>query len=211
MILEQGQTLLMIGDSITDCGRARPVGTVEDGLGNGYVNFVNAAIQAKCPELKIRILNTGVSGNRVTNLQNRWDKDVIAHKPDWLSIMIGINDVWRQFDSPDMEEQVLTEEFETILDELIIKTLPSLKGLILITPYLIEPDRADPFRAQMDIYTAVVKKLAEKHSAVMADTQAGFDAYLKHRDKTELCGDRVHPNAVGHMIIANAFLDAIGV
>jgi len=210
MILKQNQTLLMIGDSITDCGRARPVGTIQSGLGNGYVSFVNAIIHAKYPGLRIRVLNTGTSGNRVTDLQARWDKDVIAHNPDWLSIKIGINDVWRQFDRPELEHQVLIDEYESILEELIGKTLPSLKGLILVTPYFIEPDHKDPMRAQMDKYTAVVKKLAAKHKAVLADTQAGFDSFLKHRDKGELCNDRVHPNAVGHMIIAQAFLSAIG-
>jgi lysophospholipase L1-like esterase len=89
----------MISDSITDCGHGLPVGeSVKDNLGNGYVNMINALLTAKYPAQGIRVLNTGISGNTVLDLQGRWEQDVLALKPDWLSVMIGINDVWRQFD-----------------------------------------------------------------------------------------------------------------
>ena len=209
MIFSSGQRLVMIGDSITDCGRARPVGQ-KDGLGSGYVSMVNAALAARHPECQVQVLNTGIGGNRVTDLQGRWDTDVMDLKPDWLSIMIGINDVWRQFDGIGMD-QVDIVTFERILDELVTRTKPTLAGgLILMTPYFIEPRREDAMRAMMDDYTAVVKRLAEKHDAILADTQAAFDHYLDHRPAQSLCGDRVHPNATGHQIIADTFLGAVG-
>jgi len=209
MIIEQGQTLLFIGDSITDCGRARPVGTQKSGLGSGYVGFADSMIQAAHPALKVRVLNTGVSGNRICDLKARWETDVLSLKPDWLAVKIGINDVWRQFDSPLETRQVLIDEYEATMDELIALTKPILSGLILLTPYFIESNRRDPMRVQMDAYGAVVKKMADTHGAVLVDTQAAFDAYLEHRASQELCGDRVHPNAVGHMILARAFLQGI--
>src|SRR6056300_842528 len=105
MKLATGDTLVMIGDSITDCGRGRPVGQ-KGTLGNGYAKEVWALLHAVYPERKIRVLNTGVSGQRVPDLAARWQEDVLDLKPDWVSIMIGINDVWRHFDRDGYTEQV---------------------------------------------------------------------------------------------------------
>lgn len=212
MKLQKNDKLLMIGDSITDCGRKRPDGEgLFDPYGNGYVNMVKAFIDARHPELAIRVVNKGNSGNTVRDLKARWQEDVLAHKPDWLAIMIGINDVWRQFDSPKMSEiHVGIEEYERTLEELITQTRPGLKGLFLATPYFIEPNRDDPMRRRMDAYGAVVKKLARKHDAVLVDTQAGFDGMLAHMHPMALAWDRVHPNSSGHALLAQCFLDAIG-
>ena len=209
MVFESGATLLFIGDSITDCGRAGPVG-MRDGLGDGYVSLVDAVLGATYPEHPVRILNTGIGGNRVTDLQARWQTDVLDLAPDWLSVKIGINDVWRQFDSPMDPNQVAIDRYESIYDELLRQTRPTLKGLVLMGPYFIEARREDPMRQQMDAYGAVVKRLAETHDAIFVDTQAEFDRYLAHQSAQSLCGDRVHPNRMGHMIIARAFLDATG-
>ena len=118
MKIGSGQTLLFQGDSITDAGRGRPVGEGTK-LGGGYPGQVNALLSASYPALKIQVLNAGISGNRVTDLQRRWQSDVLDLKPDWLSVMIGTNDVWRQFDRPNMDDQVLPERFETIYRQLL--------------------------------------------------------------------------------------------
>jgi lysophospholipase L1-like esterase len=211
MKLEQHDKLIMIGDSITDCGRGRPAGEgLFDPYGNGYVNMVKAFLDAHHPESAIRVINKGDSGNTVRSLAGRWQDDVMDLKPDWLSIMIGINDVWRQFDSPKMpEDHVNLEEYERTLEELITQTLPGLKGLILVTPYFIEPNLSDAMRARMDAYGAVVRALAAKHGAILVDTQAGFDRMLEHMHPMALAWDRVHPNTSGHALIAKCFLEAI--
>ncbi len=209
MKLQAKDTLLFIGDSITDTGRDRPVG-VRNGLGDGYVRLVNSLLGANHPETPIRVLNTGISGNRVTNLDARWQTDVIDLKPDWLSIMIGINDVWRQFDCVADKEQVDIELYEKLLRKLIEQTQPSLKGLVLMTPFYLEANPSDPLRAKMDEYSAVVKKLADEYAAIFVDIQAAFNAYLAKTPTQTLCSDRVHPNQTGHMIIAKAFYQAIG-
>ena len=209
MILKAKQTLLMTGDSITDCERLRPLGKPDWWLGNGYVAMVNALLNARYPETPVRVLNTGIGGNRVIDLADRWEDDVLAHKPDWVSIMIGINDVWRHFDNELEQRQVSLEEFEQVLTGLVRKTRRSISGIILITPFFIEGNPEDPMRKMMDLYSAAVKKIAQANDTVFVDTQDAFDAFLKHRPTQALCGDRVHPNPIGHMIIARAFLNAI--
>ena len=88
MKIHANSTLLMIGDSITDCGRVRPVAdSVGGDLGNGYVALIHAIFSATCPQRHIRIRNTGISGNTVRDLTARWQSDVLDLKPDWVSII----------------------------------------------------------------------------------------------------------------------------
>ena len=208
MKIQNGDSILFIGDSITDCDRARPVGAGA-GLGESYVAFIDALLAAFYPERGITVLNTGGSGNRVTDLAARWQTDVLDLTPDWLSIMIGINDVWRQFDTPFDSNQVTIDKYETVYRNLLEQTRKNLKGLVLMTPYYIEANLSDPMRKRMDEYSEVVKKLAKEFDAVFVDTQAAFDNYLVHRPTQSLCGDRVHPNKAGHMVIAKSFLTAV--
>ncbi|HEX3043216.1 MAG TPA: SGNH/GDSL hydrolase family protein [Bacillota bacterium] len=211
MRIDPGCKLVMIGDSVTDCDRARPVGEGLFGaIGNGYVNLVQGSLMAVYPESRIRVVNMGTSGNTVKDLKARWKTDVIDLKPDWLSIMIGINDVWRQFDSPLQKEwHVNLDEYQAILKELVASTKPLLKGLILMTPYYIESNRSDAMRAMMDQYGAVVKKIAKSEGAFLVDTQAAFDRILTHYHSNAFAWDRVHPNNMGHMVLAQAFLKEI--
>jgi lysophospholipase L1-like esterase len=212
LAIEAHAKLLMIGDSITDVERARPIGEGRDpSLGRGYVATVDALLGAVYPDAAVRVVNMGISGNTTRDLKARWQTDVLDLKPDWLSIMIGANDVWRQYDSPKQtEKHVLVDEYEQNLTDLITTTKPQLKGLVLLTPYYIEPNRQDAMRATMDKYGAVVKKLAAAHSAILVDTQAAFDEVLKYYYPATINWDRVHPNAMGAAVIARAFLNAIG-
>lgn len=212
MQIQNNSKLVMIGDSVTDCGRTQPVGEgLFDALGKGYVAVVDALLQSTTPEARIRVVNMGTSGNTVRDLAARWERDVLEQTPDWLSIMIGINDVWRQFDAPlQLEWSVALDEYEITLTELVTQTQPHLKGLVLMTPYFIEPNLSDPMRARMDQYGGVVRNLAGQFGAVLVDTQAAFDAELRQMHPMSLAWDRVHPNAIGHMVIARAFLRAVG-
>lgn len=204
--------LVMIGDSITDAGRARPGADSSGGpLGRGYVSLVDTLLAAVYPDQPIWIVNTGISGNTVRDLKARWPADVLDLKPDWLSIMIGTNDVWRQFDSPRRPDlAVPIDEYERTLDELIARTRPALKGLVLLTPFYLEPNRQEPMRAQMDRYGAVVRRLAATHGALFVDTQAAFDEVLAAAYTANFARDRVHPNDAGSMVLARAFVNAIG-
>lgn len=212
MQIEPGSKLVMIGDSITDCGRVRPVGEgLGESLGKGYVAQVDALLTAVYPDYKIRVVNMGSSGNTVRDLESRWQTDVLDLKPDWLSVMIGINDVWRQYDSPLRPEiAVAPEEYEATYRRILAAVRPTLKGLVLLTPFYIESHPADAMRARMDEYGAIVEKLASEFEATFVNTQAAYNAVLNHLYAATLAWDRVHPNAGGHMVLARAFLNAVG-
>lgn len=212
MIIQQGSNLLMIGDSITDCGRARNAHTAAaDELGDGYVALIDAWFRAAHPAWPIRVVNRGNSGDTVRDLRARWQRDVLDVAPDWLSICIGINDVWRRFGDPlQLRDHVSQEEYTATLEQLVAETRPRLRGLVLMTPFMIEPDHRDPMRAMMDQYGQVMADLAARYDAILIDTQAAFDAVLAHVPPHALSHDRVHPYLTGHVILARAFLRGVG-
>jgi lysophospholipase L1-like esterase len=213
MLIHPGERLLFIGDSITDCGRG-PLGAEGSsvaGLGGGYVSLVHSALTSVYPDYKIQVINMGVSGNTIRDLKARWHSDVLRLRPTWLSIMIGINDVWQHFDPYlDAGQLVSAEEFAQSLDDLIRQTLPGLLGLVLMTPYYLETRAADPMRALMDQFGRLVRQAAQRHIALFVDTQLAFDHSLAWTASSALAPDGVHVNQVGHMILARAFLEAIG-
>ncbi len=211
MKLEKAEKLLFIGDSITDCDRAKPVGEGLFGaLGNGFVAYVDAFLQSTYPDLGIRVVNKGISGNKVRELKSRWEEDVVNQKPDWLVVMIGINDVWRQYDTPFVKDwHVYIDEYEQTLEQLVRDTKPTVKGLVLMTPYFIESNEQDAMRQTMDQYGGVVKRIAKEYDCLFIDTQQAFNKVLQTLHSSALAWDRVHPTSAGHMILAKALLNEL--
>lgn len=212
MKLAKHQKLLFIGDSITDCERIKPVGEgLKEALGHGYVSIVDALLTSTYPELGIRVVNMGISGHTVRDLKERWKTDVIDQKPDWLVVMIGTNDVWRQFDSPlRVEEHVGELEYEDTLRQLVSNTKPLVKGIVLMTPFFLEPLREDMMRRKMDQYGEIVKKVAQECDTLFVNTQEAFEPLLAEFHSSAIAWDRVHPNRTGHMVLARSFLNVIG-
>lgn len=212
MKIAANSTLLFIGDSVTDCGRVRPVA---EGLfnphGQGYVNLVYGLLTAAYPERMIRVVNMGVSGNTSRDLLARWKTDALDRNPDWLCLMIGINDVWRQFDVPYMPEAAVPlAEYRANVDKMLASAQKKARGgVVLMSPYYIEPNPADAMRATVDRYRAACAQLAAKRRVIYVDTQAEFDQALKHCHSSYFSWDRVHPNTPGHAILARAFLKAV--
>jgi lysophospholipase L1-like esterase len=212
MLIQAKSKLVFLGDSITDanCNKPTPAEGLFDPMGRGYVTMVDSLLGAVYPERAIRVINTGISGSNVRDLASRWKVDVLDLKPDWISIMIGTNDVWRQFDSPKQDRGVNPEDYESTYARLLEQSRKNLNGVVLMTPFYLEPNKSDAMRVRMDQYGAIVKKLARKFDAVFVDTQAAFDKVLPHYYPAELSWDRVHPSQTGHMILAKAFLDGVG-
>ena len=212
MIFEKGSKILFIGDSISDYDRARPVGEgLFNAWGRSYVADVASLIGCMYPEEHLRIVNMGIGGNQCRDLEARWQTDVFDQNPDYVSILIGINDVWRQFDTPAMPDRAVSPaQYEQNVEEMILSLQGRVKGVFLMTPYYMEPNPADTMRARMNEYGAVCQRLAEKYGCVFIDTQAMFDNYFKHQHSTFIAWDRVHPNQIGAMLIAREFLKHCG-
>ncbi len=211
MKLNKNDKLVMIGDSITDCERKRPYGEgIFGGVGKGYVALIDAFLGAFYPDQGIRVVNMGIGGNTVLDLKERWQLDVFDLKPDWLSIMIGTNDVWRQFDQPLMREShVYIKEYDESLRELVQRTRPLVKGLILMSPFYLEPNKQDAMRSKMDSYGEIVKSIAFDYDCIYINTQVALKPLLKEVYPATIAWDRVHPNMMGHLVLAKAFLNSV--
>lgn len=212
MIFENLDRIVFAGDSVTDVERSRPVGEgLFSGTGKGYVMVLENMLNAWYPERLLRITNVGNSGNTSRDLWNRFQSDVVDLKPDWVSICIGINDVWRQFDCPSMPDvQVQTDEYESNVENMILSVKNKVKGIFIMTPYYMEPSKEDLLRRRMDEYGNICKKLAMKHGCVLIDLQEMFDQYFGYRHSSYIAWDRIHPNSVGATIIAREFLKHCG-
>ncbi len=202
LCIQDGQKVLFIGDSITDCGRR----DVAAPLGAGYVNFFTQLVMAHYPERNIKYVNTGIGGNRITDLKERWEEDALAHEPDWLSIKIGINDLHSYLGKD--PAGVSPELYAEIYNELLQKTKERLNcGIILIDPFYISTDLSgNSFESKvLDIlprYIETVHGMSEKYNTILVKTHEMFQKQLQYRKANTFCPEPVHPNATGHLLIA---------
>lgn len=212
MILQDMDHIIFAGDSVTDanCAGALAAG-LEDNLGFGYVRMIENILTAWRPDLRIQVSNSGKSGNTSRTLLERFDRDVIQWKPDWVSICIGINDVWRQFDMPAFPHtHVLPEEYRENVRKMIELSKAHAKGVILCTPFFMESNREDPMRKRMDEYSQICRELAEEYGCIFVDFQAMYDRFFEHCHPALLAWDRVHPNQKAATLMARELLTACG-
>ena len=207
--IEDGETMLFIGDSITDCGRRVEAAP----LGDGYVRLFAELTTAAHPERMIRYVNKGIGGNRVTDLRDRWTDDVVYHRPDKLSIKIGINDLHSVLnDDPDA---VPPARFEEVYRAVLERTRRELDcPIVLITPFYISVETtADSFRRRvldlLPAYLDVVERMSAEFGTRLVRLHDVFREQLKYRDSETFCPEPVHPNGAGHLVIANALFDAL--
>ena len=208
--VQSGQTLLFIGDSITDCGRRG----AERPLGNGYVKLFNDLLTLREPKKKVTIINKGIGGDTVVGLRNRWQDDVLRHKPDWLSIKIGINDLHRTLrnNAEPIPPKLYQEAYNDILAR-TAKTLPRCK-VLLIEPFYISTERsATSFRrAALDTipeYIRIVRKMSRRYGTRLVRTHEMFQKLLASHEADTFCPEPVHPNQTGHLTIAEAVYAAL--
>lgn len=208
MIFKDMDRIVFAGDSVTDMGSEQPVGEgLADSVGRSYVRVIENLLAVCYPEIRVRVTNSGTSGDTSRDLLARFDRDVVALNPDWVSICIGINDVWRQFDCPAMpDSHVLPQEYEQNVEEMICRIKESVKGIFILSPYIMEPNREDRMRARIDEYATICRKLAQKHDCIFVDFQKLYEEYCQIRHSSFIAWDRIHPNQVGATLMAKEFL-----
>lgn len=210
MKIGKNDTVIFVGDSVTDCGRS-PSGEGSYNsmpYGNGYVNFTTAFFVAAHPEYDCRFINKGCSGHTSAQVLARLETDVLSYHPDVVTLMIGVNDAGYEFHHPaDPAFLVTREQFEHNLRTLIDKITRVTPRLLLITPYLCEPDRNEPLRRKIDSFIEVYEQLAREYDLTLINTQELIDRYLQHQNTFKIAHDRVHPSDMFHMAIANAILN----
>lgn len=205
--LTKGDIVLFQGDSITDAGRNRENGA---DLGRGYAWMTSALYGSAFPENQVKFLNRGISGNRVVDLQGRWQEDCLDLKPTVVSIYIGINDTWRKYDRNDPTS---AEAYEAGYRELLVRTKEELGAkIVMIEPFVLPvPEDRRTWREDLDPKITVVRELAREFGARFVPLDGLFAQASMQAEPAFWAPDGVHPSPAGHALIAKAWLQAVGV
>lgn len=207
-IIKPNSTIVFIGDSITDCGRDRDV------LGVGYVHMIHDLVIAKYPTHKLTVVNRGIGGNNIRQLSDRWHDDIIVRQPDWVSCMVGINDVNQWLSNN--PAGVNPEEYEKYYDEILSRTTQQTKAkLVLCTPFFMSHDRnTASYRRKVNEnllkYQATTRKMAKKYGAKLVEFDKMFERHLKLRHPDTFGSEPVHPNQTGHQLLSWEWLRVVG-
>lgn len=225
------KTILFQGDSITDCGRYRKATDKKqstrvlfsDGklfkkktaLGDGYPAMVSAELEKQHPG-EFKFYNSGVGGDKITSIYERMQDDIISLKPDFMSLLVGVNDVWHRYEFS--HEGTSAKKYEETYDKLLTQLrteFPELK-ILLMGAFVLEgtatadreshPDRYAVFRREVAEMSDIAERLAEKHGCDFIDLQSVFDEAVKTSPASTLLSDGVHPTEKGHRLITNEWL-----
>jgi lysophospholipase L1-like esterase len=198
--LKSGDQIVAIGDSITAAG--------------GYLHDVDAALASEYPELKIpKIINVGISGQKAEDLLPRFKKDVVDRKPQWVTLSIGINDVWHRLGQPH-DPKVLEKYTENVSKMVDMAQAAGIK-VILLSPTIIQEDATQEGNKRLLQYVAAEKKIAEEKKCQFVDLNEDFVTALTKKPAdfkgNWLTADGVHMKPMGDAIMALGILRAVGV
>ena len=206
------KTILFQGDSITDAQRLRDD---PDHLGSGYPLLVAAKLGYEFPN-EYKFVNRGISGNKSVDVAARLEDDIINVEPDYMSILVGVNDVWHGID---YDWWATPEDLERSLVEIISETMAERPGvkIMLLEPYVLKeyatdnteekPNKWDTFRREVAKRQEITKKIAEDFGVSFVPLQGRFDSASLSRGVKYLSADGVHPTPAGHELIARAWIE----
>ncbi len=210
--LRRDTAILFQGDSITEACRDKSVLGPNDGfgLGGGYAFLAASILLSHLPERWLRIYNRGVSGDKVTTMAERWEEDTIALKPDFITILVGVNDYWHiakhgYEGSPELYGRVykdLVARTQAILPKarLIIGEPFALRGCGYVD---------EGWFPEFSIYQRIAREIAVSAGALFLPFQGLFEAASREQEAAYWCPDGVHPSAAGAYLMASAWLDCV--
>lgn len=210
--LSKGNVILFQGDSITDAGRNREDSSPNSSraLGSGYAMLATAAMLEKYASQDIKVYNKGVSGNKVFQLAERWDNDCLELKPDVLSILIGVNDIWHKLNGQyNGTPEVYRKDYISLLER-TKKALPGIK-LIICEPYAVRGVKAvdDKWYPEFYEYQKAAREIADQFGAIFVPFQKVYDEAQKRAPGSYWTPDGVHASFAGAQLMAEAWITAL--
>lgn len=198
--------ILFQGDSITDAGRDKR--NYHD-VGPGYPKYAVENILATYPEIEFEFINQGISGNRTSQLFDRFYSDALAFEPDIISILIGINDIWHRYGEGKVAttDEQFALNYRCILERIRKETNAK---IVILAPFLLDTMPHKGMREDLARILPIVRALAEE----FADVYIPLDKYFEEALKTQpeplyYSGDGVHPNDNGRMFIGKLYAEAL--
>jgi lysophospholipase L1-like esterase len=208
----QGDVILFQGDSITDAGRDKKKEHPNNSrsFGGGYAFLIASWLLEELAQKELTIYNRGISGNKVYQLENRWDKDCLLLKPNVLSILIGVNDYWHMRNGKyDGTPEVYENDYRALLNR-SKEQYPDLK-LIICQPFILTETKAvdeswvEPFRP----YQEISQKLCQEFEATWVPFQEAFTRATEIAAPSYWTFDGVHPSMAGAQLMAKTWLEAL--
>ena len=213
--LKQGDIILFQGDSITDAHRSRKTeGEANNGtaMGRGYAAVIAGGLLVDHRNLHLQIYNRGTSGNKVPDLDRRWEKDAIDLKPAVLSILIGVNDIWHSLKG---RYDGTPENYRDGLTALIMRTKAALPDvqLVICEPFVLKCGAVDKqWFPEFDERKAFAKEVTKRAGALWVPFQEVFDdAVAAGTDPGFWAQDGIHPTAAGHALMARRWRETVGI
>ncbi|MCX6972619.1 MAG: SGNH/GDSL hydrolase family protein [Verrucomicrobia bacterium] len=211
-LLKAGDSILFIGDSITDAFRKPEEINIAYQLGAGYALMIGARLMAELPGAGFHFSNRGISGQRVTHLAERWEHDCLDLAPSVVSLLAGVNSTLERFKNGEAALDASFEGFGEVYDTLIMRLIsrhPAVR-LILCEPFLLPcgigtPDMLEDIRVRADS----VRRLAEKYNATFVPFQSAFDEAVKRAPAEYWAYDGIHPTAAGFWLLAETWLNHV--
>ena len=209
----EGASILFQGDSITDAGRDKRRQGINDArsLGNGYPSLIAAELLRDYPTKQLKISNRGISGNKVPDLAKRWEADCLNLKPDVLSILIGVNDIWHKLNG---RYEGTVEQYQKGFAELLAKTraaLPKVR-LVICEPFVLRCGAInDDWFPEFDHRREAAAAVAKEAGAIWVPFQTMFDAAAEKVAPSYWAGDGVHPTLAGHSLMAQTWRKVVGI
>lgn len=210
--LLKDNVILFQGDSITDAGRNKEDNSYNNAkvLGSGYPMLTGAALLEKFAALNLKVYNKGISGNKVYQLAERWDNDCLNIKPDVLSILIGVNDIWHKLNGQyNGTVDIYRKDYIALLER-TKKALPNVK-LIICEPFAVRGVKAvdDKWYPEFYDYQKAAREIATQFGATFVPYQKIYDEAQKHAPGAYWTPDGVHPTLAGAQLMAQAWLQAV--
>ncbi|BCX46830.1 lipase [Haloferula helveola] len=208
---KKGCVILFQGDSITDAGRDRKVLEANESkaLGKGYPALAAGALLGSYPESELKIYNRGISGNKVPDLAERWQADAIDLKPDVLSILVGVNDLWHTL-AFGRKYKGTVKDYEELYRALLERTRKELPGTRIVICEPFTTRTSDDFKVLAE-YRAVARKLADEMKLTFVPFQSAFDSVLQAAPAEFWLWDGVHPTPAGHELMLQTWRKAVGI
>lgn len=207
------KTILFQGDSITDAGRDRKNQTSNNsrGLGRGYPMLVAGGLLTDYAGRDLRVHNRGISGNKVPDLQKRWQDDCLDIKPDILSILIGVNDIWHKLAG---RYNGTVADYRDGYRDLLTLTQDKLPNtrIVICEPFVLRCGAVkDDWFPEFDHRREAANAIAAELKLTLVPFQKMFDEAVKTTKPEYWAGDGVHPTLAGHSLMAKTWREVVGI
>lgn len=213
--LKKGDTILFQGDSITDAGRNRKQeGSANNmrALGHGYPLMIGADVMLANPSLELQVFNRGISGHKVPDLQKRWDKDCVDIKPNLLSILVGVNDIWHKLNG---NYDGTVQSYLTGFKQLLAETRQKLPNttIVICEPFALKTGAVNgKWFPEFDQRRAAAREASDSIGAIWVPFQKMFDdAVAAGTQPAFWANDGVHPSIAGNALMAETWRKVVGI